>query len=165
MNNSTIFFSPSTCGAYLPAIHGSDMPDDVVEVPERYWHSLLSELALSPKRMAAREDGYPVLVDLPAPDAQWLQENERSWRDAQLLQTDGVVARHRDQIEAGVETTLSASEFASVQQYRQQLRDWPVQQVFPQQALRPQLTVGESISTESKTSSNSLFALFRGKNK
>ncbi|WKV98347.1 hypothetical protein PYV50_08810 [Pseudomonas sp. H22_DOA] len=45
-----IYFSPSTCGAYEPAFHGGDMPEDVVEVAESVWLGLLAELESQPKK-------------------------------------------------------------------------------------------------------------------
>ncbi|KII30087.1 hypothetical protein RY26_25530 [Pseudomonas fluorescens] len=132
-----VFFSPSTCGAYRPEIHGADMPADVVEVSESVWQSLLDELSVSPKKMSSRPDGHPVLIDPPQLDADELVAVERAWRDSQLVLTDPLVARHRDEIEAGDSTTIKAEQYTELQSYRRQLRDWPQGAQFPLSEHRP----------------------------
>jgi len=132
-----VFFSPSTCGAYRPEIHGADMPADVVEVAESVWQALLDELSVSPKKMSSRPDGQPVLIDPPPLDADELATVERAWRDAQLTLTDPLVSRHRDEIEDGGATSLSPEQYAELQAYRRQLRDWPHGDQFPLGEHRP----------------------------
>lgn len=131
MMNKVVFFSPSTCGAYVREIHGENMPADVVEVPESVWRSLLDELSISPKMMSSRPNGQPVLIDPPPLDAEALAAVERAWRDAQLALTDPLVSRHRDEIEAGDATSLTADQYTELQAYRRQLRDWPQGEQFP----------------------------------
>ncbi|QXZ13068.1 hypothetical protein KVQ82_23775 [Pseudomonas sp. AO-1] len=133
-----VFFSPSMCGAYRPEIHGADMPSDVVEVSESVWLSLLNELSVSPKKMSSRPDGQPVLIDPPALDAEALAAVERAWRDGQLALTDPLVSRHRDEIEEGGATSITAEQYAELQAYRRQLRDWPQGDHFPLAEHRPQ---------------------------
>jgi hypothetical protein len=137
MMNKIVYFSPSTCGAYVPEIHGTDMPADVVEVAASVWQSLLDELSISPKKMSSRPDGYPVLIDPPPLDADELAAVERAWRDAQLALTDPLVSRHRDEIEEGVETSISVDQYAELQAYRRQLREWPQGAEFPITEHRP----------------------------
>lgn len=132
-----VFFSPSMCGAYRPDIHGEDMPADVVEVAASVWQSLLDELSTSPKKMSSRPDGQPVLIDPPALDADEQAVVERAWRDAQLALTDPLVSRHRDETEDGGETSLTADQYAELQAYRRQLRDWPQGEEFPLAEHRP----------------------------
>lgn len=135
--NKIVFFSPSTCGAYRPELNGANMPADVVEVSENVWQSLLDELSISPKKMSSRPDGQPVLIDPPPLDAQELAEVERAWRDAQLALTDPLVSRHRDEIEEGSATSITAEQYAELQAYRRQLRDWPQGVQFPLADNRP----------------------------
>lgn len=129
--NKTVFFSPSTCGAYRPELNGENMPADVVEVSESVWQSLLNELSISPKKMSSRPDGQPVLIDPPPLDADELAAVERTWRDAQLALSDPLVSRHRDEVEEGGATSLTAEQYAQLQAYRRQLRDWPQGEQFP----------------------------------
>ena len=135
--DKVIFFSPSTCGAYRLDVHGSDMPADVVEVTEGNWLGLLKELETSPKKMSSRPDGQPVLIDPPPLDAAELGAIERAWRDAQLALTDPLVSRHRDELEEGGETSLAADQYAQLQAYRRQLREWPQGSQFPLVEHRP----------------------------
>ncbi|WP_414904362.1 hypothetical protein [Pseudomonas sp. IT-P260] len=135
--NKVVFFSPSTCGAYVPEIHGTNMPTDVVEVSESVWQSLLKELSTSPKMMSSRPDGQPVLIDPPPLDAEALAAVERAWRDAQLAMTDPLVSRHRDEVEEGGETSLTPDQYAELQFYRRQLRDWTQDLDFPSTEHRP----------------------------
>lgn len=132
-----VFFSPSMCGAYRPEIHGADMPADVVEVSESVWQSLLDELSTSPKKMSSRPDGQPVLIDPPALEFDELAAVERAWRDGQLSLTDPLVSRHRDEIDEGSETSLASDQYAQVQAYRRQLREWPQALEFPSTEQRP----------------------------
>lgn len=93
------------------------------------------------------EDGYPILVDPPSVSAEVSASNERAWRDSELFQTDGLVARHRDELEAGAATTLSAAEYESLQTYRRNLRNWPVTEAFPALTGRPVLVASVSVMT------------------
>lgn len=135
--SKTVFFSPSTCGAYRPEIHGADMPEDVVEVAESVWQALLDELSVSPKKMSSRPDGQPVLIDPPPLDAEELAAVERAWRDGRLALTDPLVSRHRDELEESGATSLTAEQYTELQAYRRQLRDWPQVGEFPLAEHRP----------------------------
>jgi hypothetical protein len=135
--SKVVYFSPTTCGAYTLEINGEDMPADVVEVSESIWQSLLNELSTSPKMMSSRPNGQPVLIDPPPLDAEALAETERAWRDAQLALTDPLVSRHRDEIEEGGATSITAEQYAELQAYRRQLRDWPQGSQFPLAEHRP----------------------------
>jgi len=46
-------------------------------------------------------------------------------RDSILADTDFLVVRHRDQLDTGTPTTLSAEQYAELLTYRQTLRDFP----------------------------------------
>lgn len=79
----------------------------------------------------------PTLIE-PAPlSIEELAEVERSWRDSQLEETDGVVTRHRDEREEGIATTFTEGQYVELQVYRRQLRDWPRSPEFPTQSFRP----------------------------
>ncbi|MBB2884271.1 MULTISPECIES: phage tail assembly chaperone [Pseudomonas] len=132
MNAFNVLFSANTRGVYVPGINTSDIPDDVIEIPQAYWISLLQQLAVTPKMIAVNTDnGFPVLVDpLPlAPDE--AAKIERLWRDSQLSVTDSMVARDRDELEDGGGTTLTTKQYAELQAYRRALRDWPQDSFFP----------------------------------
>ncbi|MBV4475230.1 phage tail assembly chaperone [Pseudomonas botevensis] len=135
--NEVIYFSPSTRGAYTVEVHGSDMPADVVEVAASAWRALIKELETSPKMVSSRPDGHPILVDPPPLEPAEVAANERAWRDAQLALTDPLVSRHRDELEEGRDSSLTAEQYAGLQVYRRQLRDWPQGEQFPLAEHRP----------------------------
>lgn len=138
MNPFNVLFSASTRGVYVPAINSSDIPDDVIEIPQTYWISLLQQLAVSAKVVGVHADsGYPTLVDPPPYSAEEAADAERRWRTAQLAATDGLVARDRDELEDGGGTTLTSEQYAELQTYRRELRDWPQGSFFPFSEHRP----------------------------
>lgn len=53
------------------------------------------------------------------------------WRTAMLNKTDGIVARHRDQIDMEEDTTLTGAEFKELLQFRKSIRDWPDEKTYP----------------------------------
>ncbi|WP_460418860.1 tail fiber assembly protein [Pseudomonas sp. microsymbiont 2] len=132
-----VYFSPSTCGAYLSAVHGEDMPTDVVPIPASRWQALLSELAISAKKVSADAAGNPVLIDPPPLAHDELEAVERTWRDYQLTLTDPLISRHRDELELDGATSLSLEQYAELQVYRRALRDWPQTGDFPLSDHRP----------------------------
>ena len=62
-----MFYSKETGGFYSTAVHGSNMPADVVEITDTLYRDLLDGQA-SGKRIAGDASGAPVLLDLPAPN-------------------------------------------------------------------------------------------------
>lgn len=67
-----------------------------------------------------------------------VQADERAWRDTQIASVEWMRDRHRDQVEVGVQTTLTAAQYIELLQYIQSLRDWPQSAAFPTPADRPQ---------------------------
>jgi hypothetical protein len=65
-------------------------------------------------------------------------ETEREWRDAELVEMMALRDRHRDQLEIGGDTTLTAEQYTELLVYMQALRDWPQSDDFPEPAHRPQ---------------------------
>ena len=100
-------------------------------------HTALLEGQAAGQRIVRDEHGAPMLAaPLAAPLAE--QESaERIWRDLQLSLSDGVVSRHRDEVETGEVTTLTAEQYTALQVYRQLLRDWPQGAEFPLVDHRP----------------------------
>ncbi|MDD1954429.1 phage tail assembly chaperone [Pseudomonas sp. 8209] len=72
----------------------------------------------------------------PAPDDD-LVAAEREWRDMQVSGTEWLMARHRDELEMLLATTLQAELFVELLHYRQALRDWPQSVLFPSVDHRP----------------------------
>ena len=130
-----MFTSKSTRGFYDESIHAS-MPDDVVEISAEN-HAELLEGQSEGKVIAWGDDGFPVLVDPQPPSDEELAAVERVWRDQRLSETDGVVTRHRDELEEGVEPTLTTAQYTELQAYRRGLRNWPEAGEFPLTEHRP----------------------------
>lgn len=131
----TIFFSPSTCLFYDDQFR-TVIPDDALEYTAEDRDALLATSAQG-KSIGAGPDGYPVLVDPIPPSLEVFTAIERTWRDRQLAATDGVVSRHRDELEEGPETTLTPTQYAELQAYRRALRNWPEAGDFPLLDHRP----------------------------
>lgn len=100
------------------------IPGDAVEITSVYHEELLTGQSLG-KVIVTDESGYPILIDPPPMSAEDTAAAERVWRDAKLAATDGVVSRHRDELEEGSESTLTAAQYAELQTYRRALRNWP----------------------------------------
>jgi len=127
-----VFASKSTRGFYSNA-ENSNIPSDAVEISAKLKSELL-EGERSGRVIAWGDDDMPYLIDPPPPSAEELAVIERRWRDEQLLATDGIVTRHRDERDIGSPTTLSAEQFSELLAYRQALRNWPQADAFPESA-------------------------------
>lgn len=138
-----MYFSAQTGGFYDSEFHGPFepgnpdcvIPGDAVEISRERWGELLAGNAAG--QIITVEKGLPVLADPPPPSTEYLVTIERNWRDQRLSETDGVVTRHRDEIEDGSETTLTAVHYAELQAYRRALRNWPEAGEFPLLEHRP----------------------------
>lgn len=132
----TIFFSPGLTGFFDTAIHSSEqIPGDVIEVSHARRGELLQGLSLG---QAIRVSGGELeLFDRPE-DPNYIILRERSWRDTAISQVIWLRERHRDQLDIGVDTTLSAEQFSELLMYMQSLREWPRSEAFPDSSARPE---------------------------
>lgn len=112
------------------------IPDDAVEITSEHHAALLAGQSEG-KVIAWGDDGYPVLVDPLPLTSEAAAVIERVWRDIKLAETDGVVTRHRDEIEEGIAPTLTVEQYAELQVYRRALRSWPETGEFPLSEHRP----------------------------
>lgn len=128
------FYSRITNGAYIDALSPS-IPEDAVEITKKRY----TELFTVPIDgvIGSDESGQPVLIPNGGPTEVELVAKERAWRDAELAKSDPIVARHRDQVESGLTTTLTADQYTELQAYRTLLRDWPTHEQFPDATGRP----------------------------
>lgn len=129
-----MFASKSERTFYDSSIHDS-MPADVVEISADAHMALL--IGESQGRVICWEGSCPMLIDPPSLDSEELAAIERAWRDAQLTLTDPLVSRHRDEVEEGGLTSITAEQYTELQAYRRQLRDWPQGSQFPLVEHRP----------------------------
>lgn len=107
-----------------------------VEITEEE-HAVLLQGQADGQVIASDESGYPILGDPLPPSADELAAQERQWRDRMLSLSDGVVTRHRDELEEGSATTLTAAQHTELQTYRRALRNWPEAGEFPLIEHRP----------------------------
>lgn len=112
------------------------IPEDAVEITSAHHTELLAGLSEG-KVITWGDDGYPVLIDPPPLTPEETAAIERVWRDAKLAATDGVVTRHRDELEEGIATTLTVEQYTELQVYRRELRNWPEAGEFPLSEHRP----------------------------
>lgn len=131
-----IFYSATT-GGFYDSSENTYIPEDALEISSER-HTVLLNGPASGLRIIADDNGLPTLADpLPLPEKA-LIANERFWRDEQLSATDGMVSRHRDELEGGAMTTLTSAHYIELQSYRHNLREWPKSGTFPLITHRPQ---------------------------
>lgn len=61
----------------------------------------------------------------------------RAWRDEAIESVKWLRERHRDEVDLGLGTRLSAVQFRELLEYLQSLRDWPQDKGFPAPESRP----------------------------
>lgn len=122
--------------ARLKAFYAQDIhlhiPEDVEEISEELHAELLEgqmngyiiDFSSSPPSLSPRE-------------VQSTAVTERAWRYEQLSKTEWVVARHRDELDMKLVSTLTADHFDELLVYRQTLRKWPQDLAFPNAERRP----------------------------
>lgn len=136
------YFSPSVTAFYRSDISGElgsdecSMPDDVLEVSSELFERL-SGVREQGGRVVPDENGIPIAAPALLPTSEELAEKERHWRDLVISTTEWIVTRHRDEVDMGQETMITAEQFSELLKYRQALRDWPTVEGFPNVDLRP----------------------------
>jgi len=129
-----MLFSSKTTGLF----HDPDLgplPNDAIEISQELHAYLMA--GQSATTTIDFDAVPPSLVDRPPMTSEQLADIERSWRDGQLVITDSVVARHRDELESGASTSLTIAQYSELQVYRRALRDWPQGAEFPLEDHRP----------------------------
>jgi hypothetical protein len=133
------FYSATTQGFYSSDIHSTEqIPADAVKITHDHWQQLLSAQALG-MQIVPDTRGHPVNS---GPSFEERAGRLRARRNRALAETDGLVARHRDELEIAKDrslfqkvisrpTTLSAPAYAELQQWRQALRDLSQVSGFP----------------------------------
>lgn len=130
------FYSQSTGSTYLSGVH-LQMPDDAVPITEALYEAVIANPDLD--KVRSHDDrGLPILIERTAPNREELVRIERGWRDSQLVSSQWFVARYNEEQSLGLVTTQTEEQFEALLRYRQSLRDWPVSDVFPDSAHRPQ---------------------------
>lgn len=132
----TIYYSSNPRGFYDSGLCGDNIPEGAKEITEELCRALLDGMEQG-KTLSEDSEGNPVLIEPPPLTPEEVAALERNWRDAKLAATDGDVTRHRDEVEEGLATTLTAEQYRDLQAYRRQLREWPESGEFPLMDHRP----------------------------
>ncbi|MHA6126293.1 tail fiber assembly protein [Pseudomonas fluorescens group sp. PF-1] len=69
------------------------------------------------------------------------EANARAWRDAEIVRVAWLRDRHRDELELGEETTVTAEQYSELLTYIRNLREWPATVGFPVDDSRPLVPV------------------------
>lgn len=69
--------------------------------------------------------------------AEGAKADERAWRDVQISRVVWIRERHRDELDAGLDTSLTREQFGELLTYIQALRDLPSHVGFPASSARP----------------------------
>jgi hypothetical protein len=109
---------------------------ELVEISTEEHQALLAA-EMAGQVIRADDQGRPITVPALPISPEQLAVRERLWRDAMLSSTDALVQRHRDEVEAGSGTTLTADQYQTLQAYRIELRAWPDNEGFPEELQRP----------------------------
>lgn len=128
-------YSQSTGTTYFKEIHSS-IPADAVPISDERYQTVITNAPLDKIRSHDAE-GLPILIDPPPATADELAAAERRWRDVEIESVRWLRERHRDEVDSGRPTTLTAEQSGELLDYVQSLRDWPVAESFPDQNGRP----------------------------
>jgi len=136
-----IYYSAQDCGFVFQAERAAydaagTWPKDAIESNEEEWRIYGQQPPPPGMRRGSDARGRPAWIT-PTVTVEEAAAQERAWRDRQLSGTDNWVVRHRDELEADRQTTLSAEQYQQLQRYRLDLRDWPESDLFPAAASRP----------------------------
>ncbi|PLP87427.1 phage tail protein [Pseudomonas sp. FFUP_PS_473] len=130
-----MLYSRATQATYIEGLH-AEIPADAVPIDRARYLAVIGNP--EPGKVRSHDDaGLPILIDPPAQTLEQQAEQERQWRDSVLVSLVWLRDRHRDQLEIGAATTLSAEQFAELLVYMQALRDWPQSEQFPVTEYRP----------------------------
>jgi hypothetical protein len=107
-DTSGIFYEPERNIFVVERIGGTVISGE--DLPEIIWCKDNVDNIIA----AAHTDGYGQLP--PGPTL-------RQLRDGKLYESDWMITRHKEQLEAGIPTSLSNTQYNKLLTYRQQLRD------------------------------------------
>ncbi|TWC06440.1 MULTISPECIES: phage tail assembly chaperone [unclassified Pseudomonas] len=128
---SKFFFCPETLGLYPGALYGNAIGKTCIEMSESEYRVLAGHA------LAIDGDGRPVLASALPLTLEQLEAGERAWRDSELNRMEWLIARHRDEVDSGLPTSLIAEQYSELLVWRQLLRDWPAAGRFPATDYRP----------------------------
>lgn len=123
------FYSAQARGFFSSYLHGEKVPADAVEISHEEWQALL-QAQCEGHVIEPGADGQPVASPIVF-SVETRARCKRVERDRLLTQTDGLVARHRDEMELGGPTTLTPDVYRALQGWRAALRNITQAPEFP----------------------------------
>lgn len=120
---------------YDTVINGEDVPEGATPVTRRIFSQTLSGGKGTAYLTEAGKVEFRV-IDLLSPEDR-AASDERAWRDAEVESVKWLRERHRDEVDLGLDTTLTLDHFKELLSYLQALRDWPQSSDFPTLKYRP----------------------------
>lgn len=123
----TIYFAGSSKGFYNSEIHSS-IPSDAIEITTEQYIQLLNEQSLGREIVVENKQ---VVTKQKIADGAINTQNERAWRDSELVRADYELNKVQDS---------DANSVGSVgvwREYRKLLRAWPQSVDFPDNSKRP----------------------------
>ena len=120
-----LFYSKSTNGFYDSELHGTKMPQDVVEITQETYNQLFEGQSKG-KMITSDKKGNPILLDRPIPKPTW--EQIKSKRNDLLKESDWI----------DLPNSPSKNKEAWLD-YRQKLRDIPQNFKKPEDVVWPNL--------------------------
>jgi hypothetical protein len=117
-----MYYSAKTRGFYSLEIHGDKIPSDSVEITEAQHVELLAGQS-SGRAIVPDKNGAPILESIKVPDDAHYARRARKERDSLLLDCDWTVLTDVPMNDKAREKWI---------EYRQSLRDVPLQPTFPQ---------------------------------
>lgn len=112
----------------------SSIPEDTVEITADEHLALI--IGIQAGKQVKMVDGKLTLVDYAMPD-DVLAGCVRAQRNDLLVKCDGTISRHRDQVDEGIDTTITDEQYKGWLKYRRLLRDLPQQPGFPKNVVWP----------------------------
>lgn len=125
------FFCPETMGLYPGGLTGDAVGRPCIELTQGQYKEFAGQA------LALNDEGRPVLAASIPPSTEQLEAAERAWRDVEIESVRWLRERHRDEIDSGRPTTLTAEQSIELLDYVQALRDWPQTEAFPAAEFRP----------------------------
>jgi hypothetical protein len=111
-------------GFYHGAIHGTKVPKRAIKItPEQHTDAMRQQSEGMEMFVAASLDKLEYRKPVVTDEQKWA--TVRADRDRLLNELFWLVERHREQLDLGIETTLSEVQYKSLLKYRQALRDLP----------------------------------------
>ena len=117
INEMSYFYSASTNGFYSTEFHGTNIPDDAVEISESEWKTLINAQSVT-KMITCGEDGLPVIVDRPSPTPEQLALINNEKKSALIAEATNVIAPLQDAVDLDMATDDETKLLLAWKKYR-----------------------------------------------